>query len=88
MRKKIVAGNWKMHKNAEQTEELLSELIAKIPAQTTAQVIVAPTFVNLQAAVSKLKNTMCKYIKIHIHSNVFKPIFLSNILGFMFLIAN
>ena len=46
-----------MHKNAEQTEELLNELIAKIPAQTTAQVIVAPTFVNLQAAAAKLKNT-------------------------------
>ncbi|OXA87619.1 triose-phosphate isomerase [Flavobacterium hercynium] len=57
MRKKIVAGNWKMHKNAAQTEELLSELITKIPAQTTAQVIVAPTFVNLQAAVAKVKNT-------------------------------
>jgi triosephosphate isomerase len=27
MRKKIVAGNWKMHKNAEQTEDLLNELI-------------------------------------------------------------
>lgn len=57
MRKKIVAGNWKMHKNAAQTEELLSELLTKIPAQTTAQVIVAPTFVNLAAAVAKVKNT-------------------------------
>ena len=37
MRKKIVAGNWKMHKNAGQTEELLNELITKIPAQTTAR---------------------------------------------------
>ncbi len=50
MRKSIVAGNWKMHKNVAQTEELLNELIAKIPAKTNAQVIVAPTFVNLQAA--------------------------------------
>ena len=58
MRKKIVAGNWKMHKNAAQTEELLSELISKIPAQTTAQVIVAPTFVNLQAAVAKVKTQL------------------------------
>ena len=46
MRKKIIAGNWKMHKNAEQTEDLLNELIAKIPTDTKAQVIVAPTFVN------------------------------------------
>ena len=57
MRKKIVAGNWKMHKNAAQTQELLSELTAKIPAETTAQVIVAPTFVNLASAVNQLKAT-------------------------------
>lgn len=55
MRKKIVAGNWKMHKNATQTTELLNELTAQIPAETTAQVIVAPTFVNLQSAVENLK---------------------------------
>jgi len=57
MRKKIVAGNWKMHKNAAQTEDLLNELIAKIPAETNAQVIVAPTFVNLASAVNQLKST-------------------------------
>ena len=57
MRKKIVAGNWKMHKNAEQTEDLLNELIAKIPSETNAQVIVAPTFVNLASAVDHLEFT-------------------------------
>ena len=57
MRKKIVAGNWKMHKNAEQTEDLLNELIAKIPTDTTVQVIVAPTFVNLASAVDHLEFT-------------------------------
>ncbi|TRX35603.1 triose-phosphate isomerase [Flavobacterium restrictum] len=57
MRKKIVAGNWKMHKNAEQTEDLLNELIAQIPTETIAQVIVAPTFVNLASAVDHLEFT-------------------------------
>lgn len=57
MRKKIVAGNWKMHKNAEQTEDLLNELIAKIPTDVNAQVIVAPTFVNLASAVDHLEFT-------------------------------
>jgi triosephosphate isomerase len=57
MRKKIVAGNWKMHKNAEQTEDLLNELIAQIPTETTAQVIVAPTFINLASAVDHLEFT-------------------------------
>ena len=57
MRKKIVAGNWKMHKNAEQTEDLLNDLIAKVPTDSTAQVIVAPTFVNLASAVDHLEFT-------------------------------
>lgn len=55
MRKKIVAGNWKMHKNSEQTEDLLNELIAKIPTDTETQIIVAPTFVNLASAVDHLE---------------------------------
>ncbi len=57
MRKKIVAGNWKMHKNAEQTEDLLNDLIAKVPTDSAAQVIVAPTFVNLASAVDHLEFT-------------------------------
>jgi len=57
MRKKIVAGNWKMHKNAEQTEDLLNELIAQIPTESEAQIIVAPTFVNLSSAVDHLEFT-------------------------------
>lgn len=57
MRRKIVAGNWKMHKNAEQTEDLLNELIAKIPTETKTQIIVAPTFVNLASAVAHLEYT-------------------------------
>jgi triosephosphate isomerase len=55
MRKKIVAGNWKMHKNAEQTEDLLNELIDKIPFETDVQIIVAPTFINLATAVDHLE---------------------------------
>ena len=57
MRKKIVAGNWKMNKNAEQTEDLLNELIAQIPTESNAQVIVAPTFVNLASTVDHLEYT-------------------------------
>ena len=51
MRQKIVAGNWKMHKNAEETEDLLNELIDKLPHDIEAQIIVAPTFVNLASTV-------------------------------------
>lgn len=57
MRHKIVAGNWKMHKNAEETEDLLNELIDKLPNDAEVQVIVAPTFVNLASAVDHLEFT-------------------------------
>ena len=57
MRQKIVAGNWKMHKNAEETEDLLNELIDKLPNDVDAQIIVAPTFTNLASAVDHLEFT-------------------------------
>jgi len=57
MRNKIVAGNWKMHKNSEETEDLLNELIDKLPNDVEAHVIVAPTFVNHAAAVDHLEFT-------------------------------
>ncbi len=67
MRKKIVAGNWKMHKNAAETKELLSELIAKVPSDASAQVIVAPTFVNLAAAVNQLENSNISVAAQNVH---------------------
>ena len=57
MRQKIVAGNWKMHKTAEETEDLLNELINKIPTDIEQRVIVAPTFINLAAAADHLEFT-------------------------------
>ena len=50
MRKNIVAGNWKMHKNQQETIALIEEIIAKKP-NTSTEIIVAPTFVNLAKAV-------------------------------------
>lgn len=56
MRKKIVAGNWKMNKDLAETEILLSEILDH-HNHTTTQVIVAPTFTNLYSAVTALKNS-------------------------------
>lgn len=57
MRKKIVAGNWKMNNDSQQTESLLNEILNKKPYNTTTKIVVAPTFVNLQAAVRQTHNT-------------------------------
>ena len=69
MRQKIVAGNWKMNKNSEETEDLINELIAKIPTDTDAQVIIAPTFVNLASAVDHLEFTNIKVAAQNMHAS-------------------
>lgn len=57
MRHKIVAGNWKMNKNAEETEDLLNALIDQLPVDKEVEIIVAPTFVNLASAVEHVEFT-------------------------------
>jgi triosephosphate isomerase len=54
MRKHIVAGNWKMHKNNQETITLLEEIISKKAVNNT-EIVVAPTFVNLLTAVETTK---------------------------------
>lgn len=66
MRSKIVAGNWKMNKNLNETEALLSELSKKLP-DTKAEVMVAPTFVNLQGAVQNLEGSSVEVIAQNMH---------------------
>ncbi len=66
MRSKIVAGNWKMNKNGEQTKELLRALSGGFP-ETEAEVMVAPTFVNLTNAVFQLKNSPIEVIAQNMH---------------------
>ncbi|WP_338409854.1 triose-phosphate isomerase [uncultured Flavobacterium sp.] len=55
MRKHIVAGNWKMHKNNAETVVLIEEILAKKQANST-EIIIAPTFVNLATAIENTKD--------------------------------
>ena len=66
MRTQIVAGNWKMNKNLDETEILLSELSAKLP-DSKAEVIVAPTFVNLASTVRQLQNSVIQVAAQNMH---------------------
>ena len=66
MRSKIVAGNWKMNKNLKETDALLVELAAKLP-DTTAEVMVAPTYVNLSTAVRHLDSSIIQVISQNMH---------------------
>jgi len=66
MRKNIVAGNWKMNNDLSQTESLISEL--KKQTQTSgAEVMIAPTYVNLQQAVEATKGSGIEVIAQNMH---------------------
>ena len=69
MRKKIVAGNWKMNLTKEQSLELvngISKRLANLSKDT--EVIVAPTFVNLSAVVdSKNRNNKIEVAAQNMH---------------------
>ena len=66
MRNKIVAGNWKMNKNMEETDALLAEISAKLP-DSNAKVMVSPTFVNLASAVNQLGGSTIEVIAQNMH---------------------
>ena len=51
----LIAGNWKMHKTAAETAELLLALVPQIPeALTDREVVVAPPFIALETAARTL----------------------------------
>ena len=55
-----------MNKNLDETEILLSELSAKLP-DSSAEVIVAPTFVNLASTVRQLQNSVIQVAAQNMH---------------------
>ena len=66
MRSKIVAGNWKMNKDEQETISLVGEIVSGMP-ETSAEVMVAPTFVNLSAAVGALNSSDVEVIAQNMH---------------------
>ena len=47
----LIAGNWKMNKTPAETAELLSDLVARLPATLSdREVVVAPPFIALETA--------------------------------------
>ncbi len=58
MRKKIIAGNWKMFKTAPEAAELVAALKKEIGGVTTVDVVLCPPFVHLQAVVEHCRASM------------------------------
>ena len=69
MRTKIVAGNWKMNKTYQETKAFVKQLnlsVKDIELDNT-RVIIAPTFVNLQKASKKTKNSVIEVAAQNMH---------------------
>ena len=57
MRKKIIAGNWKMFKTAQEAAELINVLKNEVGGVTSVDVVICPPFVHLGAAVENCRAT-------------------------------
>jgi len=66
MRKKIVAGNWKMNKNIQESEELVFQLL-NIYNSSKAEVIIAPPYISLLSSVKILKNSSIEVAAQNMH---------------------
>jgi triosephosphate isomerase len=69
MRTKIVAGNWKLNYDKEQSKKLIKDLKKALkdnPLDGT-RVIVAPTFVNLSSAVKAAKKSKIEVVAQNMH---------------------
>ena len=68
MRKKIVAGNWKMNNNLSETIKLINDLKIHINGNNV-KVMIAPAFTFLQTAVKQIKGFDIEVISQNINNN-------------------
>jgi len=61
MRKKIIAGNWKMNNDIKETQNLITKLTSALSGENiNCEVIVCPPYTSLSEAASLLKDTKIK----------------------------
>lgn len=69
MRKKLIAGNWKMNLNIEQSQQLTSSLLEKLSDDIfkKADVVICPPFTSLFSVYDLIKNSNIKLGAQNIH---------------------
>lgn len=64
----VMAGNWKMHKTSGQTRDLVRQLLAGLQnASVDCDIIVAPPFTSVPAAVEETRGSMIKVSAQNLH---------------------
>ena len=66
LRKKIVAGNWKMNNDLQETELLINELVAETN-RCGCEVMIAPSFVCLKTAIDLLIDNDIEVVSQNVH---------------------
>lgn len=56
-RKTVIAGNWKMNKNAAETKAFADELKSLIPKSKWCDIVICVPFVNIPAAIKTFRDT-------------------------------
>jgi triosephosphate isomerase len=57
MRKKLIAGNWKMHKTPEQAQEFVAAFLPQVAGHTRDEIVLCPPFVSISAVVEATRNS-------------------------------
>ena len=60
MRKKVIAGNWKMNMNQKNTKEFIRKLASNLDPQNDANIILCVPFVHLAYAIEAIRETKIK----------------------------
>ena len=60
MRKMVIAGNWKMKKDLNESQDLISKIINGLGNDTKCDIIVCPPFTSLNEVSSLIKTTPVK----------------------------
>ena len=69
MRKKIVAGNWKMNNGLQETKLLINELLRETN-HSGCEVMIAPSFVSLKTAIDSLIDKNIEVVSQNVHQNI------------------
>jgi triosephosphate isomerase len=57
MRKKLIAGNWKMYKNPDETRTFFRDFLPLVAEHTRDEIVICPPYIDLCAAVQATKET-------------------------------
>jgi triosephosphate isomerase len=57
MRKKMIAGNWKMYKTPEQTAAFFRDFLPMVSTHTRDEIVICPPFVDLHTAVESARGS-------------------------------